>query len=68
MGCDQIITLNSPLSCPKGFTQQSTFISFEAPELAVPYLIRTSIKNPILIGTHADKVYLRNIERLGKSF
>lgn len=61
VGCDQIITLNSPMTSPKGFAQRSTFISVEAPEIAVPYLIRTKLSNPILVGTQSDRVYLRNI-------
>ena len=56
------------MTSPKGFAHNSTFMTVDAPEIAVPYLIRTQIRNPILVGTQANKVYLRNIERLGESF
>lgn len=32
VGCDEIVTLNSLISSPKGFTtEQSTFLNIEAP-------------------------------------
>lgn len=39
-GCDTIITLNSLMSTPKGFTQTSSFINIEAPEIVVPILLK----------------------------
>lgn len=42
-GCDSIITLNSLMTHPKGFTHKCNFINIDAPEIAVPYLIHTKL-------------------------
>ena len=55
VGCDQIVTLNSLISHPKGFAQKSSFINVEATEIAVPYLIRTKLDDPVLIGTESTR-------------
>lgn len=60
--------MNSLISAPKGFTQRSTFLNIDAPELAVPYLIRTKLENPVLVGSSVRQNYIRNVARLKNSF
>lgn len=64
VGCDEIITLNSEMTHPKGFAHSSTFINIDAPEIAVPYLIRTKLEDPVLVGTQSTQKYLQNIHQL----
>lgn len=44
LGCDEVITLNTSMSSPKGFAQASRFLNVEATELVSPYLIYSGIK------------------------
>lgn len=68
LGCDEVVTLNSTISCAKGFTQNSTFINIDATELVVPFLIRKELENPIIVGSQSHEHFITNIHNLNKSF
>ena len=68
VGCDEIVTLNCPISNPKGFAHKSRFINLDTPEIVVPYLIHSDMKNPVIVGTESNKVHMRNVNKLRRSF
>ena len=68
LGCDEIITLNTPMTTPKGFAQTSRFLSIDASELAAPYLIYSGVKDPVIVGARSNKNHLRQVTQLWKTF
>jgi hypothetical protein len=61
------VTFNCPISNPKGFATKVPFVNIDAPEIVVPYITHTNIYNPIIIGTEANKVHMRNVTKLKRS-
>jgi ribose-phosphate pyrophosphokinase len=68
LGCDEIITLNTSMSAPKGFAQSSRFLNVEAAELVTPYLIYSGIKDPVIVGARSNWLHLRTVTQLFKTF
>lgn len=68
LGCDEIITLNTSMSAPKGFAFTSNFVDIDATELAAPYLIYAGVKDPVIIGSRSNRLHLRTVNRLYKTF
>ena len=66
LGCDEIITLNTSMSSPKGFALNSRFMSVEATELVIPYLIYSGIKDPVLVGARSNPLQMRAINKIFK--
>jgi hypothetical protein len=56
------------MSSPKGFAQDSRFLNIEAPELVVPYLLHAQLNEPILVGSRANPLHIRNVHKLQKTF
>ena len=67
IGCDEVITLNSTISSPKGFTDKSTFINIDATELVVPFLIRKELEKPVIVACQGTEHYMNNIHQLNHS-
>lgn len=67
-GCDEIISLNSFMSSPKGFAQESRFLNIEAPELVIPYLIHSQLTDPVLVGARSNRLHIRNVYQLFNTF
>ena len=61
LGCDEIITMNSSLSSPKGFGLNSNFVNIRASELVVPYLLHRKINDPVIVGMKSHKKYIRSV-------
>lgn len=68
LGCDEIITLNTAMTTPKGFAQGSKFLGIDATELVVPYLIYSGVKDPVIVGARSNKNHLRAVTQLWKTF
>ena len=68
LGCDEIVTLNTAMSAPKGFAQSSCFLNADATELVAPYLIYAGIKDPVIVGVRSNRLHLRAVTQLYKTF
>ena len=68
LGCDEIITLNTSMSAPKGFASTSKFLNVDATELASPYMIHSGIKDPVIVGARSNRLHLKAVNQLYKTF
>lgn len=67
LGCDEVITLNTAMTTPKGFALTSRFLSIDATELVAPYLIYSGVKEPVIVGARSNKNHLRQVTQLWKT-
>ena len=67
IGCDEIITLNTSMSAPKGFASTCRFLNVEATELVAPYLIYSGIKDPVIVGARSNRLHLKAVNQLYKT-
>ena len=56
------------MSAPKGFAIKSRFLNVDATELAAPYLIYSGIKDPVIVGARSNRLHLRAVNQLFKTF
>ncbi len=57
------------MSTPKGFTQTSSFINIEAPQIVVPILLKKkSFEQPVIISSKAHSTNFRYINQLRRTF
>lgn len=68
LGCNEVITLNTFMSSPKGFANTSTFLNIEATELVCPYLIHSGIKDPVIVGARSNRLHIKSVTQLWKTF
>ena len=64
LGCEEIITLNTSMSSPKGFAEKARFLNVDATELVAPYLIYSGIKNPVIVGARSNSLHLKAVNTL----
>lgn len=63
-----MITLNTFMTSPKGFAQNSTFLNIEATELVAPYLIHSGVKDPVIVGARSNRLHVRAVTQLSSTF